>query len=247
MTRKQWIPAVLIFGMVMLISPPAHANVIIPVIVAGWFGMVLVLIPIILIEAAILMRIGAGMWESLLAMSTANIASTLAGLPLAIMLECKVAGPARLYDEDFDHERMLPVVGVLLLIPFFFLSWWIEAPIAMWFLDELPSQMVNLAVRNGNLATYSILAVMLVCILAWLDARAKANWFARREMGKLRLAEIEIANKSATDDHIEHREVQTEPQAQRTDKTGASDILHDESCEAETSLPVQTEDTDLAA
>ena len=60
MTRKQWIPAVLIFGMVMLISPPAHANVIVPVIVAGWFGMVLVLIPIILIESAILMSIGAG-------------------------------------------------------------------------------------------------------------------------------------------------------------------------------------------
>ena len=137
--------------------------------------------------------------------------------------------------------------------------------------------MVNLAVRDGNLPTYSILAVMPVCLMAlaawdtaketeerrlvaeraniekllypaaYKYAREKANWFARRGMGKLRLAEIEIASKTATDDHIEHREVQTEPQAQRTDKTGASDILHDEYHEAETSLPVQTEDTDLAA
>jgi len=80
-----------------------------------------------------------------------------------------------------------------------------------------------------------------------MDAWEKANWHAGRGMAKLRLAEIEIASKTATDDRIEHREVQTEPQAQRIDKTGAPDILHDEYHEAETSLPVQTEDTDLAA
>ena len=149
MTRKLRIPAILIFGAVLLFAPPAHANVMIPVIVAGWFGMFLALIPVILIEWVVLTRAGAHIWESLLAMSVANLGSTLAGIPLAIVLEIVVATNTPLYHESSDtedtwfREWMLPVGGVLLLIPFFLLSWWIEAPIAAWILDDLPAKFVD--------------------------------------------------------------------------------------------------------
>ena len=147
MTRKQWIPAVLIFGMVMLISPPANANAAIPVFVAGWIGWVLVLIPVILIEWVFLMSIGAGVWRSLLAVSEANLASTLAGLPFAIMLDAKWlstlsnpdSGSFLPNEDDPAFKWMMEVIVVMLLISFFFWSWWIEAPIAISALDGLPS------------------------------------------------------------------------------------------------------------
>ena len=171
MTRKLRIPAILIFGAVLLFAPPAHANVMIPVIVAGWFGMFLALIPIIVIEWVVLARAGAHIWESLLAMSVANLGSTLAGIPLAIMLEIVVATNTPLYHESWDtkdtwfREWMLPAGGALLLIPFFLMSWWIEGPIAAWILDDLPTQIVDSAVRDANLVTYGLLAALLSTVL----------------------------------------------------------------------------------
>ncbi len=171
MTRKLRIPAILIFGVVLLFAPPAHANVMIPVIVAGWFGMFVALVPIIVIEWVVLTRMGAHIWESLLAMSVANLGSTLAGIPLAIALEIVVAMNTSLYHETSDakdtwfREWMLPACGVLLLVPFFLMSWWIEAPIAAWILDDLPAKFVNSAVRDANLVTYGLLATLLSAVL----------------------------------------------------------------------------------
>jgi len=219
MTRKLRIPAILIFGAVLLFAPPAHANVMIPVIVAGWFGMFLALIPVILIEWVVLTRAGAHIWESLLAMSVANLGSTLAGIPLAIVLEIVVATNTPLYHESSDtedtwfREWMLPVGGVLLLIPFFLLSWWIEAPIAAWIVDDLPAQFVNSAVRDANLVTYGILATLLSTVLVmaiWSPSLAStsravlepasepedpwrfANERARQGIARLRVKEDEI-------------------------------------------------------
>ena len=79
MNRKMLGCAIPVFLCVLLFAPPAHANVMIPVIVAGWFGMFVALVPIIIIEWVVLTRVGAHIWESLLAMSVANLGSTLAG------------------------------------------------------------------------------------------------------------------------------------------------------------------------
>ena len=219
MTRKLRIPAILTFGAVLLFAPPAHANVMIPIIVTGWLAMFLVLVPVILIEWAVLMRSGAHFWESLMAMSVANLGSTLAGIPLAIALEIVVAMNTPLYHESWDPKGsrnrgwMVPVGGVLLLVPFFLLSWWIEAPIAAWILDDLPAQLVDTAVRNGNLVTYGILAALLSAVLVMAvrstshasNSRADlepvvepedpwrlANERARRGIARLRAKEDEI-------------------------------------------------------
>ncbi len=193
MTRKLRIPAILIFGAVLLFAPPAHANVMIPVIVAGWFGMFLALVPIILIEWVVLTRVGAHIWESLLAMSVANLASTLAGIPLAFVLDIVVGMSTPLYDESWDpkdtwfREWMLPAGGVLLLIPFFLMSWWIEAPIAAWILDDHPTQFLDSAVRNANLITYGLLAALLCILLALTLRDTHASGYRNRD----RAAEFE--------------------------------------------------------
>ncbi len=171
MKRKLWKCAIPVFLCVRLFAPPAHANAMIPVIIAGWFGMFVALVPIIVIEWVVLTRVGAHIWESLLAMSVANLASTLAGIPLAFVLDIVVGMSTPLYDESWDpkdtwfREWMLPAGGVLLLIPFFLMSWWIEAPIAAWILDDLPAQIVNSAVRDANLVTYGLLAALLSAVL----------------------------------------------------------------------------------
>ena len=142
--------------------------------------MFLALVPIILIEWIVLTRFGAQIWESLLAVSVANLGSTLVGIPLAIVLEIVVATNTPLYEESWDpkdtwiRDWMLPAGGVLLLIPFFLMSWWIEAPITAWFLDDLPTQFVDSAVRDANLVTYGLLAALLwvMHLLVVRDTRA---------------------------------------------------------------------------
>ncbi len=218
--------AIPIFLAVLLFSPPAHANAMIPVFVVGWFGMFIALVPIILIEWVLLMRVGAPIWESLLAMSVANLGSTIAGMPLAIVIEIVVATNTPLYDESWDpkdtwfREWMLPAGGVLLLIPFFLMSWWIEAPIAAWILDDHPMQFVDSAVRDANIVTYGLLAALLGILLALLirdtqasdyrnrareaeseqdtvsvDSWTSANDHAKRGMARLRAVEGRIARR----------------------------------------------------
>jgi hypothetical protein len=221
MTRKQWVPAVLIFCVVLLFPPSAHANAMVPIIVTGWFGMFLALVPIILIECVVLTRAGADIWGSLLAMSAANMGSTLAGIPLAIALEIVVVAGTPFYDESWDpkdtwfREWMLPAGALLLLVPFFLMSWWIEAPIAAWILDDLPTQFVDSAVRDANLVTYGILAALLSTVLVmaiWSPSHAStsraglepaseladpwrfANEQARRGIAGLRAKEDEIGS-----------------------------------------------------
>jgi len=208
---------------VFLFSPPAHANAMVPIIVTGWFGMFLALVPIIAIETVVVTRYGAHIWDSILAMSTANLASTLAGIPLAIALEFVVGMNTPLYSESWTpkdkwiREWKVPAGGVLLLIPFFLLSWWIEAPIAAWILDDLPTRIANSAVRDANLLTYGLLAGLLCLALVWflrdmdqevslnadrkaeieedaasVDPWASANEHAKHGMASLKAAETRI-------------------------------------------------------
>ena len=191
MTGKRWASTLLILGVVLMFPAPAHANAVLPMIIVGWLGMIPALIPIILVESAMLMRTGAHMGESILAMSAANLASTLVGIPLAIILEGTIGVLTRgalyrgaLYHESWDRNerrlsKWLPVGGVLLLIPFFLLSWWIEAPIAFrLLLDELPAGSVHHAVRDANLVSYSILALLIgggLSRAVWRSAQPRAN------------------------------------------------------------------------
>jgi hypothetical protein len=79
------------------------------------------------------------------------------------------ANTTPLYDDDVPNEWnvwLFPAGGMLIMVPFFLLSWWIEAPIATLFLDEFPSRTVDHAVRDANLVTYAILALLIGGVLA---------------------------------------------------------------------------------
>ena len=150
--------ALWVFLAVLLFAPAAEANVMVPLIFASWLLMIPALIPIILIEAAILTATGARFWESLLAGSVGNVASTLVGIPLALIVDVVVGISTRFYHDDWSPDWRASAVGMALLIPFFLLSWWIEAPLVGWVLGEIPG--MDMAVRDANLVTYAILAIL---------------------------------------------------------------------------------------
>jgi len=60
------------------------------------------------------------------------------------------------YEEDINW--MIPVAGLVLLIPFFFTSWWSEYFVSKKINKTLPSLSIREKVRNANLITYSLLA-----------------------------------------------------------------------------------------
>jgi len=129
--------------------------------------------------------------RSLFAVAMANIASTVAGVPFSVVVESVVTGlvGVNLYKESPEygdaHEkyftwerfRMAPIWGLMALVPFFLLSWWLEAVVAGWILDDLPGGVLNTAIRDANLVTYAILALLVAGFLfrLVLPLRGKAR------------------------------------------------------------------------
>jgi len=187
MKRYGWRMPILIFAGVLLVSTPANANVMLPLVVTGWVVLIPALIPIVLIESVMLMRVGAELGESLVAVSAANIVSTLAGIPLALILDTGLGVSTTLYDEDDEIvDWRVPAGGMLLLIPFFFLSWWIEAPIANFILEDMAPESVDLAVRDGNIISYAFLGLLvggILTALVWHFIREAKNENQRDETG----------------------------------------------------------------
>ena len=223
--------------------------------------MIPALIPIILIESAILVRVGAGVGEALLAMLIANLASTLVGIPVSVVCEIAVAvlTGAAIYQGSWDssYRWKLPVGGMVLLIPFLLLSWWIESPIATWIVNDLSPQAVDYAVLMANLVTYSILAVLVGGFLTWaawstwqegnnkpvrklpdttvpVGNPEAANQRARLGMARLKAAETEIVrNGNAANDQLSMPLALIQDQAQEAGRAEGSDDYHDETSETD--------------
>jgi len=179
MKRSSVRRGILVALFVLFAATPAHANVIIPIVTIGSLGMFYALVPIILIEWFIVAQTGVHLGRSLFAVAMANIASTVAGVPFSVVVESVVTGlvGVNLYKESPEygdaHEkyftwerfRMAPVWGLMALVPFFLLSWWLEAVVAGWILDDLPGGVLNTAIRDANLVTYAILALLVAGFL----------------------------------------------------------------------------------
>ncbi|PVV17327.1 MAG: hypothetical protein B6D78_18975, partial [gamma proteobacterium symbiont of Ctena orbiculata] len=54
---------------------------------------------------------------------------------------------------------MIPVAGLVLLVPFFFVSWWSEYLVTKKILQDHPAQTVKVVVRNANIITYTLLVL----------------------------------------------------------------------------------------
>jgi hypothetical protein len=64
-----------------------------------------------------------------------------------------------------ELKWMIPSATLFLLVPFFFVSWWIEYRVEKRLLKEIDQTQLNAAVRNANLVSYGLLALIVLCFL----------------------------------------------------------------------------------
>ncbi|MDP2513959.1 hypothetical protein Q8W15_17405 [Photobacterium damselae subsp. piscicida] len=160
----------------------AYANAGVPMLFLAMPAFLISLVPIIAIET---LYISKGMElplaQSLKTVSISNVASTVVGIPLTwflLVLVQMVTGGGGAHGIDSVIEKilavtwqapwlipyekdlnwMIPVAGLVLLIPFFFASWWSEYFVSKKLNKTLPSESLKSKVRNANLITYSLLA-----------------------------------------------------------------------------------------
>ena len=180
------------FLVVLLVSPPAHANVgLFPLWVVGWWAMFVALIPIIVIETIVLsVRAGTAFGESEFAATLGNLTSTVIGIPVAVIVhailrDCVGDKPARVETawqkvrmvighiqyEDGEAMRipdwMWPAGCLVLMVPCFLASWLIESWIARMLMGDYPERVLDQAVFEANLVSYGILVALLSALLVW--------------------------------------------------------------------------------
>ena len=152
--------------------------------------MLLVIVPVVFLEAYVLSRsLQLQFWPSSRVSTIANIVSSLVGIPLAwglmLLLEFAATSGGTAYGLDtapkkilavtvqaawlvpYENELhwMIPAAAIVLLIPTFFISVLIEWGIVRAMLHEYMKQPIRLAVWRANLASYGLL---LILCLIWL-------------------------------------------------------------------------------
>ena len=162
-----------------------------PMIVPSMMVMIVAVIPIILLEAFCFhSSLGVTFWNALKSSAIANIFSTVIGIPVTwaflILLRYLTDGgrPFNLKSQPllikfllfiWESSWMFPrgngrrwtiyVSGLVLIVPFFFASWFSEYWIVAYFLANVASSETNKAVRNANLLSYFLLAIYILALL----------------------------------------------------------------------------------
>jgi hypothetical protein len=152
-----------------------------PMIFVTFPLMVCALVPVILVEIWVAKpKLGATYAKSAWAVGLANVVSTVIGVPLAwiVVLGLElltdrlfndrlapvsvivnlILGPAWIGPPDSGHDWIIPAAAMILLIPTFFASWYIEAFIVDKMLD-LEWPVVRKAMLRANLASYALLFI----------------------------------------------------------------------------------------
>ena len=180
--------SLILFGIIFLYSSPAYANAALPLVFLSLPGMALALVPVVAMESYVLMKIlGLSMGSGLSVVFVANVVSTIVGLPVTWLLllplarlpQHKIPGVLwfmLLYGvKKYPKDWMVPAASLLLLIPYFFVSWFIENKIAMRMLDGFEPQNLSYGVLVGNLVSYGILALIVLGWLIWEIRRTLAT------------------------------------------------------------------------
>lgn len=160
----------------------ALANAGVPMIFLAMPALGLSIIPIILIEAIYLgKKLQLNFSSAAKTTTISNLVSTLVGVPLTwliLVIVQMLAGGGGAFGLDTtlgkvlsvtlqapwlipyesDLHWMIPVAGLVLLIPFFFASWWSEYLVSKKILKDQPAKSVKIEVRNANILTYTLLA-----------------------------------------------------------------------------------------
>lgn len=171
---------------ILMLPATANADIGVPMIFITAPGMLAALIPIILIECVMMSKqLAITLKQSLKAAFYGNIVSTIVGIPvtwvaLVAIQICTGGGGAYGLDSplkqflavtwqapwlipyDSEMKWMIPSATVSLLVPFFFASWWIEFRVAERLLKDIDQTKLNAAVRNANLVSYGLLALIVL-------------------------------------------------------------------------------------
>ncbi len=170
--------------------------------------MIVLLIPVIVIEGLLCKKwLGLKTWQAIKTNAVSNLASTIIGIPVAwavmVAIEFGTMGlvgesnalqnwhspianvifflfsSAWLNPDLGEHAWVIPAATLILLIPFFFASYWIEYFVVRKMVGTPDGEPPNLAytrvrtaVRNANLITYGI---MFLVISVWLALSLRHN------------------------------------------------------------------------
>ncbi|HED06240.1 MAG TPA: hypothetical protein ENI61_06115 [Ignavibacteria bacterium] len=174
-----------------LLSIPqlAFANAGVPMIILIMPTLALSIIPIIIIETIyISKKLSLSKKIAGKAVTISNVVSTIVGIPLTWILLVAIqifTGGGSSYGMDtalgkiiavtwqapwlIPHESqlhwMVPVSGLVLMIPFFFVSWWSEYFITNKILKDIDLKEIKRYVRNANLITYGLLSLWPIIML----------------------------------------------------------------------------------
>lgn len=180
-----------------MLATGASADAGVPMLFVTFPAMLLALIPIVLLEVIVMGRVMGGNASSFVkSAAIANVVSTIVGIPLTwlilVLLEWMTGGSAA-YGISTTMQKflavtwqapwlipygrqqlswMIPTASLFLLVPFFFTSYLIEAPIVAHIKRDLSRTQVRAAVFRANIASYAGLAVVNVCWLVWALSHA---------------------------------------------------------------------------
>jgi hypothetical protein len=179
---------------------PAQANVGLPMIVPMGLLMIAALLPIIGIEAWVLsVRLDVGFGTALAASAAANAVSTIIGTPLNWLFGGMVVRAASGFvpRSNATWKKLLNVIRgnlfwliggytgknikwiipsaeLVLLVPMFFLSWWIESLVVSSMLDGTLADRIKSAVFAANVLSYALLAL----VPTWFLIRSRKTLLA---------------------------------------------------------------------
>lgn len=180
---------------------PLFADMGLPIIVLTWPAMVILLVPVILIEGFLCKRwLGLKTWQAIKTNAVSNLVSTIIGIPVAwaVMLAIEFGtmglvgesnalqnwhspianvifflfSSAWLNPDLGESAWVIPAATLVLLIPFFFASYWIEYRVVRRMIGgpdggkpNLSEPRIRTVVRNANLVTYG---AMFLAVSVWL-------------------------------------------------------------------------------
>ena len=175
----------------MAVPSVAHADMGLPMIFLAWPGMGVMLVPVIALEVVVLKRALVTPLKRTVVVATAsNVLSTVVGVPVTwiilVALQFLTAGSGAvrfdfgtvagkifavtwqaswLMPYESDLYWMVPVALLVLLVPFFFVSWLIEYLISRLMMRELQTRVVRRGVLRANLVSYGLLALLVLSSL----------------------------------------------------------------------------------
>ena len=175
-----------------LIPSPAFADAGVPMLFVTFPAICMALLPVVLLEAWVMARrTKAGFRKSLATSAAANAASTLLGIPLTwavlVALEMLATGGGGvvaanpllgnflsvtlyapwLLPDEINLYWMVPTASLVLLIPFFLMSWWVEYGVARLLNREIPPGEMKETEWKMNLCSYALLALFNLLWLAY--------------------------------------------------------------------------------